>query len=90
MALVVKNPPANAGDLSDMGLILGGEDPLEEEMSPHSSILAGRISWTEEPGGLQSRGSQSQSIWEAKAMLKRKNKAAGISCLDFKLYYKTA
>ena len=37
---------------------LGGEDPLEEEMAIHSSILAGRIPWTEEPGGLQSIGSQ--------------------------------
>ena len=32
---------------------LGGEDPLEEGMATHSSILAGRIPWTEEPGGLQ-------------------------------------
>ena len=37
---------------------LGGEDPLEEELSTHSSILAWRIPWTEEPGGLQSMGSQ--------------------------------
>ena len=37
---------------------LGWEDPLEEEMAPHSSILAWRISWTEEPGWLQSMGSQ--------------------------------
>ena len=37
---------------------LGGEDPLEEEMATHSSILAWRISWTEEPGGLQCMGSQ--------------------------------
>ena len=37
---------------------LGEEDPLEEEMAPHSSILAWRIPWTEEPGGLQSMGSQ--------------------------------
>ena len=37
---------------------LGWEDPLEEEMATHSSILAWRIPWTEEPGGLQSRGSQ--------------------------------
>ena len=37
---------------------LGGEDSLEKEMAPHSSILARRISWTEEPGGLQSMGSQ--------------------------------
>ena len=37
---------------------LGQEDPLEKEMAPHSSILAWRIPWTEEPGGLQSMGSQ--------------------------------
>ena len=38
---------------------LGQEDSLEEEMAPHSSILAWRIPWTEEPGRLQSMGSQS-------------------------------
>ena len=37
---------------------LGWEDPLEEEMATHSSILAWRIPWSEEPGGLQSMGSQ--------------------------------
>ena len=37
---------------------LGQEDPLEKEMATHSSILAWRISWTEEPGGLQSTGLQ--------------------------------
>ena len=37
---------------------LSQEDPLEEGMAPHSSILAWRIPWTEEPGGLQSMGSQ--------------------------------
>ena len=37
---------------------LGGEDPLEEEMAAHSSTLAWRVPWTEEPGGLQSMGSQ--------------------------------
>ena len=37
---------------------LGWEDPPEEGMATHSSILAWRISWTEEPGGLQSTGSQ--------------------------------
>ena len=37
---------------------LGWEDPLEEEMAPHSSIVAWRIPWIEEPGGLQSMGSQ--------------------------------
>ena len=39
-------------------LSLGQEDPLEERMATHSSILAWRISWTEEPGGLQSTGLQ--------------------------------
>ena len=37
---------------------LGGEDPLEKGMGTHSSILAWRLPWTEEPGGLQSVGSQ--------------------------------
>ena len=37
---------------------LGQEDPLEEEMLPHSSILVWEIPWTDEPGGLQSMGSQ--------------------------------
>ena len=37
---------------------LGWEDPLEKEMATHSRILAWRIPWTEEPGGLQSLGSQ--------------------------------
>ena len=37
---------------------LGGEDPLEEEMATHSSVLAQRIPWTEEPGGLRAMGSQ--------------------------------
>ena len=58
MVLLVKNPPANAGNVREMGLIQGGEDPLEEEMATHSSILAWRIPWTEEPGGLKSMGSQ--------------------------------
>ena len=55
---MVKNSPANAGDLRDAGLIVGQEDPLEEGMATHSSILAWRIPWTEGPGGLQSRGLQ--------------------------------
>ena len=37
---------------------LGWEDPLEKEMATHSSILAWKIPWTEDPGGLQSMGSQ--------------------------------
>ena len=50
--LAVKNPPANAGDL-------GREAPLEKEMAARSSVLAWGVPWTEEPGGLQSMGSQS-------------------------------
>ena len=41
MVLVVKNPPANAGDIREVSSSLGGEDPLEEEMATHSSTLAG-------------------------------------------------
>ena len=56
---MVKNPPANAGDIRDAGLSLGWEDPLEKDMVTHSSILAWRIPRTEKPGGLQSMQSQS-------------------------------
>ena len=56
MALVVKNPPANAGYIRDMDSIPGLEDPLEEGMATHSSIFAWRIPWTEKPGGLWSIG----------------------------------
>ena len=50
---VVKNSPAEQGTWVQS---LGGQDPLEKEMATHSSILASRIPWTEEPGGLQSMG----------------------------------
>ena len=52
---MVKNLPANAGDRS---LSPGQEDPLEEGMTTHSSTLSWRIPQIEEPGGLQSMGSQ--------------------------------
>ena len=52
MVLVVKNPPASAGDIRDAGSILGREDALEEDMTTHSSFIAWRIPWTEEPGRL--------------------------------------
>ena len=55
---MVKNPPANSGDARDAALIPGSGRSLEEEMATHSSILAWRIPWTEEPGGLQSMESQ--------------------------------
>ena len=54
---MVNNLPASAGDVGEVCW----EDPLEEKMATHSSILAWRIPWTEEPGGLQSMGSQSQT-----------------------------
>ena len=49
---VVKNLPANAGDIETWVQFLGQEDPLEEGMATHSNLLAGRIPWTEEPGRL--------------------------------------
>ena len=57
VVLVVKNLPAIAGDVRGMVPSLGWEGPLEEGMATHSGILAWRIPWTEEPGGLQSMGS---------------------------------
>ena len=56
---MVKNLPVNAGDIKDVGLIPGQEDPLEEDMAIHSRILAWRIPWTEEPGRLHTVESQS-------------------------------
>ena len=55
MAQLVKNPPAMQ---ETWVWSLGWEDPLEKGMATHSSILAWRIPWTEEPGGLQSMGFQ--------------------------------
>ena len=52
---MVKNMPAVEENYKRS---LGQEDPLEEEMASHSSILVWEILWTEEPGGLQSMGSQ--------------------------------
>ena len=55
MAQPVKNPP----EKQETGVrSLGWEDPLEKRMATQSSIIAWRIPWTEEPGGLQSMGSQ--------------------------------
>ena len=54
---MIKNLPANAGDETWVQS-LGQEDPLKEGMATHSCILVRKIPWTEEPGGLQSMGSQ--------------------------------
>jgi len=53
----MKNPPARQETQETRVRSLGWEDPLEEEIATHSGILAGRIPWTEKPGGLQSMGS---------------------------------
>ena len=58
VAQLVKNPPAKRETWIRS---LGWEDPLEEGMASHSSILAWRLPWAEEPGGLRSTGSQ--SVW---------------------------
>ena len=54
VAQLVKNPAMQETQFQ----FLGGEIPWRREMAPHSSILAWKIPWTEEPGGLQSMGSQ--------------------------------
>ena len=56
---MVKNLPAIAGDVVRS---MGQEDPLEKEMTTHFRILAWKIQWTEEPGKLQSKGSQKSQI----------------------------
>ena len=55
---MVKNPPVNAGDVRDKGLIPGSGRSPKEGMATHSNSLAWRIPGTEEPGGLRSIGSQ--------------------------------
>ena len=55
---MIKNLPTMQESQEMWVRSLGQEDPLEEEMAPHSSILAWKIPWAEESGGLQSMGSQ--------------------------------
>ena len=55
---MAKNSPASAGDVRGSGLTPGLEDSLEEGLATHSSILAWRIPWTEEPGELWPIGLQ--------------------------------
>ena len=52
VVLLIGNPSANAGDMRDVSLITGSGRSLEEGVATHSSALAWRIPWTEEPGGL--------------------------------------
>ena len=61
MTQQVKNPPASQETQEKWVWSLGWEDPLEEERANHSCILAWKIPWTEEPGGLQSKELQKES-----------------------------
>ena len=65
MAQRVKRPPAMQGTWVRS---LGGDDPLEQEMATHSSIVAWKTPWTEEPGGLQSMDRQKMNSWLLEAM----------------------
>ena len=58
VVLMVKNPPANAGNTRNVVRSLSWDDPLEKEMATPSSNFAWRIPWTGEPGRLQSMRSQ--------------------------------
>ena len=58
VVLVVKSSPVNAGDIEMRVRSLGQGEPLEKGMATQSRIFAWKISWTEEPGGLWSMGSQ--------------------------------
>ena len=65
-ALIVKYPPANVGEMGCRFDSWVGKTPLEESTAIHSSILAWRIPWTEEPGGLYSpRGRKESNTTEA-------------------------
>ena len=68
VALVVKNPPANAGDRRDAGLIPGLGRSLDEGMATHSSILAWRIPWTEAWQATVHRVANSQTWWKQLSM----------------------
>ena len=62
---MVKNLPPSEGDIRDTIPSLGQEDPLEEEMATHSSVLGWRIPWMEEPGGLNPWSSKDSDTTKA-------------------------
>ena len=66
---MVKNPPAVQETQETLVRFLGWEDPLKKEMATHSSILAWKISWIEEPGGLQFMGCKDSDTTEATEQL---------------------
>ena len=82
MAQWVKNTPAMQKTQEIWVQSLNQEDPLEKEMTTHSSILAWRIPWTEEPGGLQSMVSLESDTTERLSTQKRKKHNDG----DWKLF----
>ena len=55
---VGKESACSVGDTGDAGWVPGQEEPMEEEMKTHFSIPTGKIPWTKEPSGLQSKGSK--------------------------------
>ena len=81
--LVVKNLPVSAGDGGDRVRSLGWEDPLEKEMTTHSSNLAWRIPWTEKPGGLQSMGSGAKSRTRPKQLSTEHGNTSWSFCVNF-------
>ena len=84
MALVVKDLPANAGNLRDVSSIPRWGNPLEKEMATHSSVLAWEILWTEEPGGLHSMGLQS---WTRLSTCTNSKNSLCLFCLSLKCYF---
>ena len=71
MMLMVKNWLASAGDRRDVGSIHGLGDTLEEEMATHSSILAGRIPWTEESDRLHTMRTVAHGVANSQTQLKQ-------------------
>ena len=86
IAQAVKNPPL----MREIWVqSLGWDDPLEEGITTHSSILAWRIPWTEEPGGLQSMGSQRVGHdWVTRHITVHVAKIPQVECLWF-VYFST-
>ena len=79
-------PCSSVGKESARVRSLGWEDPLEKEMATHSSILAWKIWWTEEPGGLQSIGSQSRARLSDEHLLRHElNSLTGLHETSFPL-----
>ena len=83
---VVKNPPAKARGVIVAGSVPGREDPLEEGVAARPGVLAWRIPWTEEPGGLHSLGSHSQARLEHECVRRLATLSAQSATLFPRLY----